>query len=80
MAITIDEKQYDDTKLDEKTKNAVVQVQQGQARLRQLQGEFDNVKIIVAHYSKYLKDNLSEDALVKADDKPADKPAEQLKV
>ena len=80
MAITIDEKQYDDTKLDEKTKNAVVQVQQGQARLRQLQGEFDNVKIIVAHYSKYLKDNLPEDALLKADDKPADKPVEEPKV
>ena len=80
MAITIDGKQYDETKLDDKHKNAVVQVQATQNRLRQLQGEFDNVKIIVAHYSKYLKDNLSEDALVKTDDKPADKPVEEPKV
>ena len=36
MAITIDGKNYDETKLDEKCKTSVVQVQNLQARLRNL--------------------------------------------
>mgnify|MGYP006243213377 CR=1 FL=1 len=34
MAITIDGKQYDETKLDDKHKNAIVQVSQAQAKLK----------------------------------------------
>ena len=45
MAITINGKTYDENKLDDKCKNAVVQVSQAQAKLRQLTPEFDNVKI-----------------------------------
>jgi hypothetical protein len=43
MAITIDGKSYDETKLDEKCKNAIVQVNSLQGKLRQLSAEFDNV-------------------------------------
>ena len=42
MAITINDKSYDETKLDEKCKNAIVQVSQAQNKLRQLTSEFDN--------------------------------------
>ena len=65
MAININGKDYDDTKLDDKIKNSVVQVQNHQNKMRQLQAEFDNCKIIVEHHSKYLTDNLPADAEVK---------------
>ena len=64
MAITIDGKSYDETKLDDKCKNAVVQVSQAQAKLRQLTSEFDNVKVLINHHSEYLKSNLPASALV----------------
>ena len=64
MAITIDGKNCDETKLDDKCKISVVQVQQLQSRLRSLQAEFDNVKILITHHSKYLTDNLPASALV----------------
>ena len=52
MAITIDGKQYDETKLDDKHKNAIVQVQQAQNKLKQLQSEFENVQVLIAHRRK----------------------------
>ena len=64
MAITIDGKNYDETKLDDKCKNSVVQVQNLQTRLRNLQSEFDNVKVLITYHSKYLTDNLPASAIV----------------
>ena len=64
MAITIDGKSYDETKLDEKCKNAIVQVSQAQAKLRQLTSEFDNVKVLIKHHSDYLTSNLPAAALI----------------
>ena len=63
MAITIDGKTYDETKLDDKCKNAVVQVSQAQARIKQLASEFDNVKVLINHHSDYLTNNLPESAM-----------------
>jgi|TARA_B110000967_G_scaffold197421_1_gene229144 nanoRNase/pAp phosphatase (c-di-AMP/oligoRNAs hydrolase) len=74
MTVTIDGKNYDETKLDDKAKNAVVQVQQGQVRLKQLQNEFDNVKIIIDHHSKYLKDNLPASAVIETAGEPVETP------
>jgi hypothetical protein len=77
MAITIDGKQYDETKLDDKHKNAIVQVQQAQNKLKQLQSEFENVQILIAHHSKYLTENLPAAALLedaKVEDKPVEEP------
>ena len=73
MAITIDGKNYDETKLDEKCKTSVVQVQKLQARLRNLQAEFDNVKILITYHSKYLTDNLPASALIEDKAKVEDK-------
>ena len=66
MAITIDGKQYDETKLDDKHKNAIVQVQAAQNKLKQLQNEFENVQVLIAHHSKYLTENLPAAALIEA--------------
>ena len=83
MAITIDGKTYDDAKLDDKCKNAVVQVNNLQGRLRTLSADFDNVKVLINHHSDYLKNNLPAAALVEEtakDGEPAEKPAEEPKV
>ena len=84
MAITIDGKSYDETKLDDKCKNAIVQVSQAQAKLKQLTSEFDNVKVLINHHSDYLTANLPASALVEEtakdgepDTNSAEKPAEE---
>ena len=82
MAITIDGKSYDETKLDEKCKNASVQASQAQAKLRQLTSEFNNVKVLIKHNSDYLTSNLPAAALIEEtakDGEPAEKPAEEPK-
>ena len=78
MAITIDGKNYDETKLDDKCKTSVVQVQNLQTRLRNLQSEFDNVKVLITYHSKYLTDNLPANALVEDKAKVED-PADVIK-
>ena len=78
MAITIDGKNYDETKFDDKCKNSVVQVQSLQTRLRSLQAEFDNVKVLITYHSKYLTDNLPASALVEDKAKVED-PADVIK-
>ena len=71
MAITIDGKSYDETKLDDKCKNSIVQVNQLQTRLKQLSSEFDNCKVLIKHHSDYLTANLPASAVV-------EKPAEEV--
>ena len=44
MAITIDGKSYDETKLSDEVKESIVQVSQQQARQKQLTSEFNNTK------------------------------------
>ena len=78
MAITIDGKTYDDAKLDDKCKNAIVQVSQAQNKLRQLTSEFENVKVLIKHHSEYLTANLPTDAIV--EDTPVEDTAEEPKV
>jgi|TARA_B110000211_G_scaffold111115_1_gene129097 hypothetical protein len=73
MAITIDGKSYDETKLDEKCKNAIVQVNSLQTRLRQLSTEFDNVKVLIKYHSEYLTTNLPASAIVE-DKVPVEEP------
>jgi hypothetical protein len=83
MAITINGKTYDENKLDDKCKNAVVQVSQAQNKLKQLTSEFDNVKVLIKHHSDYLTNNLPAAALIEEtskDGEPAEKPAEEPKV
>ena len=73
MAITIDGKSYDETKLDDKCKNSIVQVNSLQSRLRTLSAEFDNVKVLIKHHSEYLTTNLTASAIVE-DKVPVEEP------
>ena len=83
MAITIDGKQYDDKKLDDKCKNAIIQVSQAQQRLKNISNQAENENVIIKHHSDWLKGNLPAAALIETDkveDKAAEeKPAEQPK-
>ena len=77
MAITIDGKQYDETKLDDKCKTSIVQVNQLQIKLKQLSTEFDNVKVLIKHHTDYLPANLPASAIVEtptAAGEPAEEP------
>ena len=69
MAITIDGKSYDETKLDEKCKNSIVQVNTLQSRLKQLAAEFDNVKVLINHHKEIITKGLTDEALVKDEKK-----------
>ena len=73
MAITIDGKSYDETKLDDKCKNAIVQVSQAQNKLKQLTSEFDNVKVLIKHHSDFLTANLPASAIIE-DKAPVEEP------
>ena len=73
MAITIDGKSYDETKLDDKCKNSIVQVNSLQTRLRNLSAEFDNVKVLIKHHSDFLTANLPASAIVE-DKVPVEEP------
>jgi len=80
MAITIDGKSYDETKLDDKCKTSIVQVNSLQSRLKNLAAEFDNVKVLIKHHSEYLTTNLPASAIVEATtDTPVVEPVEEPK-
>ena len=44
MAITINNKNYDEDKLDQSVKNSIAQIQMLQKRMNELQMDFDNAK------------------------------------
>ena len=73
MAITIDGKSYDETKLDDKCKTSIVQVNSLQSRLKNLAAEFENVKVLIKHHSEYLTTNLPASAIVE-DKVPVEEP------
>ena len=73
MAITIDGQSYDETKLDDKCKNSIVQVNSLQTRLRNLSAEFDNVKVLIKHHSDFLTANLPASAIIE-DKAPVEEP------
>ena len=80
MVIAIDGKSYDETKLDDKCKNSIVQINSLQDKLRQLSAEFDNAKVLINHHSEYVKSNLPASALVEEEAVKDGEPAEEPKV
>ena len=61
MAITIDGKEYDETKLDNNVKNSIVQVQNANNNIVNLQADLLNNQIIAQHHSNFIKENLPAD-------------------
>ena len=69
MAITIDGKQYDETKLSEEVKSSIVQVSNLQSRQKNLTVEFDNTKVLINHHRDIITKGLNDEALVKDEKK-----------
>jgi len=72
MAITIDDKEYDETSLDDAVKNSIVQVQSSTNTISKLKAEILNHQILIAHHSKNIKDNLPTDDDAEAPTEAAD--------
>ena len=62
MAITINGKQYDESKIEQNVKNSIAQVQLIQRRMNELQMDFDNAKVLFQHHQKNIQDNLPASA------------------
>ena len=76
MAININDKQYDETKLDAKVRNSIVQVNNYQNRLNTLVADVENCKLVLDHHRKYLNDNLPAEAVITSEAAPTEAPAE----
>ena len=61
MAITIDGKEYDETKLSDDVKNSILQVQNSNNATIRLKAEILNHQILSQHHSKNIQDNLPVD-------------------
>jgi len=73
MAITINGKQYDETKLEQGIINSIAQIQMLQKRMNELQMDFDNAKVLLQHHQKNITDNLPASAEIE-EDRPAEEP------
>ena len=62
MAVTINGKQYDESKIEQNVKNSIAQVQLIQRRMNELQMDFDNAKVLLQHHQKNITDNLPASA------------------
>ena len=62
MAITINNKNYDEDKLDQSVKNSIAQIQMLQKRMNELQMDFDNAKVLLQHHQKNITENLPASA------------------
>ena len=69
MAITIDGKNYDETKLSEEVKSSIVQVSNLQSRQKNLPVEVDNTKVLIKHHKDVITKGLTDEALVKDEKK-----------
>ena len=69
MAITIDGKKYDETKLSDEVKNSIVQVSNLQTKQKQLTTEFDNCKVLIKHHRGIISKGLKDEALIKDEKK-----------
>ena len=58
MAIKLNDKWYDENKFTPEIKNAIVQVNNYQKQINNLTADLQNCKIIVAHHSNYIKENV----------------------
>ena len=62
MAITINGKQYDESKIEQNVKNSIAQVQLIQRRMNELQMDLDKAKVLLQHHQKNIQDNLPASA------------------
>ena len=69
MAITIDGKKYDETKLSDEVKSSIVQVSNLQSVQKRLTTDFDNTKVLIKHHRDIISKGLKDEALIKDEKK-----------
>ena len=74
MAIKLNDKWYDENKFTPEIKNAIVQVNNYQKQVNNLTADLQNCKIIIAHHSNYIKENVPAAAEI---DEPKAETTEQ---
>ena len=77
MAITINGKEYDETKLSDDVKNSILQVQNSNNATIRLKAEILNHQILSKHHSQNIQDNLPDDE-EKSKDEIITEAAEEL--
>ena len=75
MAIKLNDKWYDESKLNAELKNAIVQVNNYQKQVSNLKADLQNCQIIIAHHAKYIQDNVP--AAAEIDEPKTETPAEK---
>ena len=78
MAITINGKEYDETKLSDDVKNSILQVQNSNNATIRLKAEILNHQILSQHHSKNIQDHLpaDEEATTETTEAPAETATE----
>ena len=56
MTVTINDKEYDETKFDDNTRNSIFQVQNSQAAITRLKAEILNHQILIIHHNQVIRD------------------------
>ena len=56
MTVTINDKEYDETKFDDNTRNSIFQVQNSQAAITRLKAEILNHQILITHHNQVVRD------------------------
>ena len=56
MTVTINDKEYDETKFDENTRNSIFQVQNSQAAITRLKAEILNHQVLITHHNQVIRD------------------------
>ena len=56
MTVTINDKEYDETKFDDNTKNSIFQVQSSQSAITRLKAEILNHQILIIHHNQVIRD------------------------
>tara|TARA_E500000318_G_scaffold107451_1_gene116760 strand:+ start:748 stop:1017 length:270 start_codon:yes stop_codon:yes gene_type:complete len=62
MTVTINDKKYDEQKLDDASKVAIVRAQAAQKTIDNLSMQLNEAKIVLNHYAKHLSENVNADA------------------
>ena len=75
MAIKLNDKWYDESKLNAEIRNSIIQVNNYQKQVSNLKADLQNCQIIIAHHANYIKENVPASAEI---DEPKKEPTNRL--
>ena len=66
MAIKLNDKWYDESKLNAEIRNSIIQVNNYQKQVSNLKADLQNCQIIIAHHAKFINENVPASAEIEA--------------